>query len=128
MDWDFKWVSSQNSDFNFDFHVSFRPEEIAAHKAIYNFREFDPDGMADCLATASSTRTSKAKFFTPMARLDAGASNFSASSRISMFCQKAVKNMDRVIPCPTGRKFAPNTTRLKQVKSLYAADLQLTSR
>ena len=25
MDWDFKWVSSHNSDFNFDFHVSFRP-------------------------------------------------------------------------------------------------------
>lgn len=47
MDWDFKWVSSQGSDFNFDFHVSFRPEEIAAHKAIYNFREFDPEDMTD---------------------------------------------------------------------------------
>jgi predicted dithiol-disulfide oxidoreductase (DUF899 family) len=34
MDWTFNWVSSADSDFNFDFHVSFRPEEIAAHKAI----------------------------------------------------------------------------------------------
>lgn len=47
MDWSFNWVSSEGSDFNYDFHVSFRPEEIAAHKAIYNFEEFDPEGMAD---------------------------------------------------------------------------------
>jgi predicted dithiol-disulfide oxidoreductase (DUF899 family) len=27
--------------------VSFRPEGIAAHKAIYNFGEFDPEDMTD---------------------------------------------------------------------------------
>lgn len=47
MDWDFNWVSSEGSDFNYDFHVSFRPEEVAAGKSIYNFRAFDPEGMSD---------------------------------------------------------------------------------
>src|ERR1700736_6705977 len=30
MGWGFKWVSSGNTDFNFDLHVSFTPEEMAA--------------------------------------------------------------------------------------------------
>jgi predicted dithiol-disulfide oxidoreductase (DUF899 family) len=47
MDWDFNWVSSGGSDFNYDFHVSFRPEEVAAGKSVYNFRQFDPEGMSD---------------------------------------------------------------------------------
>jgi predicted dithiol-disulfide oxidoreductase (DUF899 family) len=47
MGWKFKWVSSSKSDFNYDFHVSFRPEESANHRAIYNFREFDPKGSED---------------------------------------------------------------------------------
>jgi len=37
MGWQVKWVSSFGSDFNFDFHVSFRPEEIAKGEAYYNF-------------------------------------------------------------------------------------------
>ena len=39
MGWKFCWVSSYKSDFNYDFHVSFRPEEVKAGKTIYNFRE-----------------------------------------------------------------------------------------
>ena len=37
MGWQVKWVSSFGGDFNFDFHVSFRPEEIAKGEAYYNF-------------------------------------------------------------------------------------------
>jgi len=37
MGWTFKWVSSADSDFNFDFHVSFTPEELASKKVFYNF-------------------------------------------------------------------------------------------
>jgi predicted dithiol-disulfide oxidoreductase (DUF899 family) len=47
MNWKFRWVSSSKSDFNYDFHVSFRPEERQKHKAIYNFREFDPKDSED---------------------------------------------------------------------------------
>ena len=39
MGWKFCWVSSNKSDFNYDFHVSFKPEEVQAGKTIYNFRE-----------------------------------------------------------------------------------------
>jgi predicted dithiol-disulfide oxidoreductase (DUF899 family) len=37
MGWSFPWVSSHGSDFNFDYHVSFTPTEIAEGKAYYNY-------------------------------------------------------------------------------------------
>jgi len=37
MDWSFKWVSSAGSDFNFDYNVSFRPEDSAGGKTVYNY-------------------------------------------------------------------------------------------
>jgi predicted dithiol-disulfide oxidoreductase (DUF899 family) len=36
MGWSFKWFSSGNSDFNYDYHISFRPEELK-DKAEYNY-------------------------------------------------------------------------------------------
>jgi predicted dithiol-disulfide oxidoreductase (DUF899 family) len=39
MGWKFPWVSSNGSDFNFDFRVSFTEESIAAGKNQYNFEE-----------------------------------------------------------------------------------------
>ena len=37
MGWSFKWVSSLGSDFNWDYHVSFTPEEQAEKKTYYNY-------------------------------------------------------------------------------------------
>jgi predicted dithiol-disulfide oxidoreductase (DUF899 family) len=37
MGWGFPWASSNATDFNFDYHVSFRPEDVAAGKATYNY-------------------------------------------------------------------------------------------
>jgi predicted dithiol-disulfide oxidoreductase (DUF899 family) len=37
MGWRFKWVSSFGSDFNFDYAVSFTPEEVAAKPRLINF-------------------------------------------------------------------------------------------
>ena len=37
MGWHFKWVSSYANDFNFDFGVSFTPEERAKGKVSYNY-------------------------------------------------------------------------------------------
>lgn len=36
--WKVPWVSSYRLDFNYDFDVSFRPDEVAAGRAIYNFQ------------------------------------------------------------------------------------------
>jgi predicted dithiol-disulfide oxidoreductase (DUF899 family) len=44
MGWAFRWVSSAANDFNYDFNVSFRPEEIAAGEATYNFSKGKIDG------------------------------------------------------------------------------------
>jgi predicted dithiol-disulfide oxidoreductase (DUF899 family) len=43
MGWRFKWVSSAKTDFNFDYHVSFTPEELQSETAIYNYRPLDMD-------------------------------------------------------------------------------------
>ena len=35
--WSFKWLSSSGGDFNYDYNVSFTPEELACGSAIYNY-------------------------------------------------------------------------------------------
>src|SRR3546814_331252 len=37
MGWQFKWVSSHGSDFNYDFGVSFTPEDLAKGEIRYNY-------------------------------------------------------------------------------------------
>ena len=41
MGWRFPWVSSHGSDFNYDYHVSFTPQDLADGKIFYNFAEMD---------------------------------------------------------------------------------------
>ena len=38
MGWSFPWFSSAGSEFNFDYHVSFTPDELKAVKVEYNYR------------------------------------------------------------------------------------------
>ena len=67
MGWHIKWVSSCGNDFNYDFHVSFKPEEIAKGEAYYNYEirkigidklsgrsVFYKDGNGDVFHTYSS--------------------------------------------------------------------------
>jgi predicted dithiol-disulfide oxidoreductase (DUF899 family) len=46
MGWDFPWLSSLGSDFNFDYHVSFTDEELKAQKAEYNYR-LEPSAITE---------------------------------------------------------------------------------
>jgi predicted dithiol-disulfide oxidoreductase (DUF899 family) len=46
MAWHFKWMSSYGNDFNFDYRVSFRPEQLAKGRAVYNYKVQDP-GVSD---------------------------------------------------------------------------------
>jgi predicted dithiol-disulfide oxidoreductase (DUF899 family) len=39
MGWSFKWLSSFGNDFNFDYHVSFRPEELTGGEVTYNYTQ-----------------------------------------------------------------------------------------
>jgi predicted dithiol-disulfide oxidoreductase (DUF899 family) len=42
MGWSFKWLSSLNTDFNYDYQASVRPEEMKVGKVFYNYREIAP--------------------------------------------------------------------------------------
>ena len=42
MGWKFKWVSSNGNDFNYDFGVSFKPDEVAKGKVHYNYSDTWP--------------------------------------------------------------------------------------
>lgn len=44
MGWHFRWVSSNGSPFNYDFRVSFTPEEVASGHIDYNFGEWQETG------------------------------------------------------------------------------------
>src|SRR6516225_11092271 len=55
MGWQFTWVSSYATDFNYDYHVSFTPEEIAKGKVEYNFDRVEFPS-AEAPGSASFTR------------------------------------------------------------------------
>lgn len=42
MGWRFRWVSSNQTDFNFDFDVSFTPEQVRNGKVFYNYATMEP--------------------------------------------------------------------------------------
>ena len=46
MNWRIPFFSAFASDFNYDFGVSFKPEDLAAQRAVYNYQSADP-GMED---------------------------------------------------------------------------------
>jgi predicted dithiol-disulfide oxidoreductase (DUF899 family) len=37
MGWGFNWVSSSANDFNYDYHVSFTPEQLTQGEVTYNY-------------------------------------------------------------------------------------------
>jgi predicted dithiol-disulfide oxidoreductase (DUF899 family) len=43
MGWRFRWVSSNQTDFNFDFYVSFTPQQIRTGKLYYNYDNLEMD-------------------------------------------------------------------------------------
>lgn len=50
MGWNFRWVSSERTDFNYDFDVSFPPERLVDGKITYNFApaEAEIDELSGC--------------------------------------------------------------------------------
>jgi predicted dithiol-disulfide oxidoreductase (DUF899 family) len=46
MGWQFKWLSSGDTDFNYDYQASFRPAALASDSVFYNYKN-SPAGPAD---------------------------------------------------------------------------------
>ena len=62
MGWSFPWVSSYGSDFNFDYHVSFTPEQIAEGTAYYNY-EVRPNTMSDEVGISVFYKNERSEMF-----------------------------------------------------------------
>lgn len=54
MGWKFPWVSSSGSDFNFDYHVSFTPDDLKQDTVVYNFTAIPPAEAHDELPGLSA--------------------------------------------------------------------------
>ncbi|KQV32508.1 thioredoxin [Rhizobium sp. Root1203] len=54
MGWKFPWASSSGTDFNFDYQVSFTPQDLARGQVVYNFSAIDADDANDELPGMSA--------------------------------------------------------------------------
>jgi predicted dithiol-disulfide oxidoreductase (DUF899 family) len=62
MGWTFKWLSAANTDFNYDYHVSFRPDQIAKGEIYQNYRR-KQGSMSDVAGVSVFYRDSDEKIF-----------------------------------------------------------------
>jgi len=60
--WAFPWFSSRNSDFNYDFGVSFRKEDLEAGRATYNYGTI-PIRSEDMMGTSIFARSGTGEVF-----------------------------------------------------------------
>jgi predicted dithiol-disulfide oxidoreductase (DUF899 family) len=60
--WTFPWVSSAPSEFNYDFNVSFRPEELKSGRAVYNYEPLR-QGEVDMPGTSIFARDASGAVF-----------------------------------------------------------------
>jgi predicted dithiol-disulfide oxidoreductase (DUF899 family) len=64
MAWTFPWVSSHGTEFNFDFGVSFKKEDIAAGRASYNYGTQPIKSSEDMHGTSIFARNASGIFHT----------------------------------------------------------------
>ncbi|MGH7819086.1 MAG: DUF899 domain-containing protein [Candidatus Binatia bacterium] len=80
MGWRFTWVSSYHNDFNYDFDVSFRPEEVAAGRARYNYRYADP-GLEDLSGDSVFVKDDAGRIFHTYSTFGRGGEEFLGAYR-----------------------------------------------
>jgi predicted dithiol-disulfide oxidoreductase (DUF899 family) len=62
MGWTFNWLSAANTDFNYDYHVSFRPDQIAKGEIYQNYRR-KQSSMSDVAGVSVFYRDPDEKIF-----------------------------------------------------------------
>ena len=98
MGWKFKWVSSYDSDFNYDYHVSFKKD---SGKVYYNFEKQDFQ-IEESSGTSVFYRDPEDRCFTPTPATLAGAIYFLAPTITSISRPRAATKTDRTIPWRIG--------------------------
>jgi predicted dithiol-disulfide oxidoreductase (DUF899 family) len=118
MGWQFKWVSSHGSDFNYDFRVSFTPEQVAKGKLDYNFGDwphaseewpgvsvFDKDDAGDVFHTYSTYARGVEVMMGTYNMLDLTPKGRDEDSLA--FTMEWVRHHDRYEPAPPAKAAAP---------------------
>jgi predicted dithiol-disulfide oxidoreductase (DUF899 family) len=81
MGWRIPFYSSFGSDFNYDFGVSFKPEDMAAKRAFYNYEFCDP-GIEDISGNSVFYRDDSGDVFHTYSNYARGGEDFMAIYRI----------------------------------------------
>lgn len=76
MNWNFSWLSSENSDFNEDFQVSFTDEEIRQGKGHYNFEETELFGTKEAPGVSVFVRDEDEQIYHTYSAYARGLENF----------------------------------------------------
>ncbi|HKU88839.1 MAG TPA: DUF899 family protein [Steroidobacteraceae bacterium] len=81
MGWRIPFYSAFGSDFNYDFGVSFRPEDMAAGRAYYNYTHCDP-GIEDISGNSVFYKDDSGAIFHTYSNYSRGGEDFMAIYRI----------------------------------------------
>ncbi len=119
MGWGFPWVSSSGSDFNFDYHVSFTPEELASKKGVLQLHRAGCRHRRAITATACSTRTATATCSTRIRAMDAATNGSSTRTRIWTSRRKAATRRGIWV---IGSNITIGTKRRRMVETRAARD------
>lgn len=98
MGWSFPWVSCDGNEFNFDYHVSFAPQEIAAARRTTTTR-FGRSMYRTSRVSASSARTTGATCSTPIRVTDAVSTWSTAPISSSILSPKAATKTVSISRC-----------------------------
>ena len=63
MGWQFSWLSSNGNDFNYDFGVSFTPDQFENGTATYNYRKLGSERFSDAHGTSIFVKNDKGEVF-----------------------------------------------------------------
>ncbi len=63
MGWNFKWVSSGEGEFNYDYHVSFTDAELASGGVHYNFRDNVAFGIPDAPGVSTFVKDDEGRLY-----------------------------------------------------------------
>jgi predicted dithiol-disulfide oxidoreductase (DUF899 family) len=120
MGWRFTWVSSYESDFNYDFNVSFTPERIAAGSAYYNFQHNNP-GMLDLSGDSIFFKDEAGQIFHTYSIFGRGGEEFLGIYRFLDLTPKGRDERGPYRSLATGR--APRTCTARAAWSRGMADI-----
>ena len=76
MGWTFPWVSSLESDFNWDFHVSFTQEDLDEGRAEYNYEQGAKFPVTECPGISSFCRDAAGSVFHAYSSFGRGLEDF----------------------------------------------------